>query len=133
MIKYILSKRWEAMLVVRNYCLQLVSDIRYAVPQRIAISQSWVSQLAANGMPLIFAIIFAAKEMEESWVLGFDPTADLIGDENNDVAGNTGRGRRYPMGPSNLQLQWPPYAYLLLLLRKWKHHCGAACANDKDC
>ena len=45
------------------------------------------------------AIIFAAKEMEESWVLGFDPTADLIGDENN-VARNTGRGRRYPRGPT---------------------------------
>ena len=45
---------------------------------------------AANGMPLICAIIFAAKEMEESWVLGFDPSADLIGDEN-DVARNTVR------------------------------------------
>ena len=55
---------------------------------------------ANHGMPLMCAIIFAGKEMmEESWVLGFDRTADLIGDEN-DVARNTGRGRRYPMGPT---------------------------------
>ena len=37
------------------------------------------------------AIIFAAKEMEESWELGFDPTTDLIRTKNN-VAGDTGRG-----------------------------------------
>jgi hypothetical protein len=43
------------------------------------------------------AIIFAAKEMKASWVLGFNPTADLNGDKNN-VAGNIGRGRRHPMG-----------------------------------
>ena len=54
---------------------------------------------AANGMPLICAIIFAAKDMEESWELGFDPTTDLIRNKNN-VAGKTGRGRRYPMGPT---------------------------------
>ena len=29
---------------------------------------------AANGLPVMCAIIFAAKELEESWVLGFDPT-----------------------------------------------------------
>ena len=45
---------------------------------------------AANGISLMCSIIFAAKEMEESWVLGFDPSADLIGDEN-DVARNTVR------------------------------------------
>jgi len=29
---------------------------------------------AANGLPVMCAIIFAAKELEESWVLGFNPT-----------------------------------------------------------
>jgi len=99
--------------VVRNDCLQLVNDLRYTVLQRIATSKSWVSQVADNGMPLMCAIIFSAKEMEESWVLGFDPTADLIGDEN-DVARNTGRGRRYPMGP-NLRRQWSPRALLFVI------------------
>jgi hypothetical protein len=46
------------------------------------------------------AINFAAKELEESWVLGFDANAPWVGDDANTEA-NTGRlGTRYPMGPS---------------------------------
>jgi len=45
------------------------------------------------------AIIFAAKELEESWVLGFDPTVEWEGAEDN-IEANTGRNKRYPMGPS---------------------------------
>jgi len=43
------------------------------------------------------------------------------------------KGKKISKG-TNLRLQWPPCTYyLLLLLRKWKYHCGAACANAKDC
>ena len=45
------------------------------------------------------AIIFAAKELDASWVLGLDPTAEWIGDDDN-LEENAGRGKRYPMGPT---------------------------------
>jgi hypothetical protein len=54
---------------------------------------------AATGIPLMCAIIFAAKELDASWVLGLDPTAEWIGDDDN-LEGNAGRGKRYPMGPT---------------------------------
>jgi hypothetical protein len=40
------------------------------------------------------AIIFAAKEMEESWVLGFDPSAEWIG-HSDDIEANAGRWNRH--------------------------------------
>jgi hypothetical protein len=53
----------------------------------------------ATGMPLMCAIIFAAKELEESWVLGFDANAPWVGDDAK-MEANTGRlGMRYPMIP----------------------------------
>jgi hypothetical protein len=54
---------------------------------------------AANGLPVMCAIIFAAKELEESWILGFDATVEWEGAEDN-IQGNTGRNKRYPMGPT---------------------------------
>ena len=44
-------------------------------------------------------ITFAAKELEESLVLGFDPTVEWKGAEDN-IEAYTGRNKRYPMGPS---------------------------------
>jgi hypothetical protein len=37
--------------------------------------------------------------MEESWVLGFDPSAEWIG-HSDDIEANAGRGKRFPMGPT---------------------------------
>ncbi len=44
------------------------------------------------------AMIFAAKEMNEEWVLGFDPFVPFVGDKA-DIPANSGRGNHYPMGP----------------------------------
>jgi hypothetical protein len=38
---------------------------------------------AANGEPLLCAIIFAAKSMKREWETGFDPFAEWIGSEDN--------------------------------------------------
>jgi hypothetical protein len=38
---------------------------------------------AATGEPVMCAIIFSAKEMCESWVLGFNALAPWVGDDNN--------------------------------------------------
>ena len=54
---------------------------------------------AATGIPLMCAIIFAAKELDANWVLGLDPTAEWIGNDDN-LEENAGRGKRYPMGPT---------------------------------
>ena len=54
----------------------------------------------ALGVPVMCSIIFAAKELHESWVLGFDATADWIGDEQNIDANTGGIGKQYPMGPT---------------------------------
>jgi len=53
---------------------------------------------AANGVPLMCAIIFAAKTMRSEWALGFDPFADWIGSEEN-VRENIGEGKAMPQGP----------------------------------
>ena len=45
---------------------------------------------AANGNPIMCAIIFAAKTLEDEWVLGLDPFAEWVGDENNLLA-NSGK------------------------------------------
>ena len=46
-------------------------------------------------------ITFAAKELEDSLVLGFDPTVEWKGAEDN-IEAYTGRNKRYPMDPSCL-------------------------------
>lgn len=53
----------------------------------------------ATGVPLMCAIIFAAKKLHESWVLGFDTSATWVGDDK-DLQGNAGRGKALPMGPT---------------------------------
>jgi len=53
---------------------------------------------AADGKPLLCAIIFAAKTMKHEWVTGFDPLAEWIGDEQ-DVEANSGDEKTYPYGP----------------------------------
>ena len=45
------------------------------------------------------AIIFAAKELDASWVLSLDPTAEWIGNDDS-LEENEGQGKRYPMGPT---------------------------------
>jgi hypothetical protein len=54
---------------------------------------------AATGDPVMCAIIFAAKTIEEQWRLGFDAFAEWIGEEN-DIHLNIGEGKVYPMGPT---------------------------------
>jgi hypothetical protein len=53
---------------------------------------------AANGEPIMCAIIFAAKTMKEEWALGYDPFIDWIGNEEN-ISENIGRGKAMPQGP----------------------------------
>ena len=53
---------------------------------------------SANGKPIMCALIFAAKAMKNEWTLGFDPFAEWIGEEE-DIQGNMGEGKVYPMGP----------------------------------
>ncbi len=54
----------------------------------------------ATGIPLMCAIIFAAKELDAQWVLGLDRSAPWIGDQKN-VKGNAGGlGKPFPMGPT---------------------------------
>jgi hypothetical protein len=52
-----------------------------------------------SGLPVMCGIIFAAKEMDESWALGFNATADWVGDQDDIDANAGGIGKRYPMGP----------------------------------
>jgi len=47
------------------------------------------------------AIIFAAKTLEDEWVLGLDPFAEWVGDENSLLA-NSGKNKRYPQGPGSV-------------------------------
>jgi len=54
---------------------------------------------AATGEPVMCAIIFAAKALQEQWKLGFDPFAKCIGGEN-DIHLNIGEGKVYPQGPN---------------------------------
>jgi hypothetical protein len=54
---------------------------------------------AANGEPVMFAIIFAASEMTQELQLGVDIRALMVeGDDS--VAGNYGPGKRYPGAPT---------------------------------
>jgi hypothetical protein len=53
---------------------------------------------AANGDPLLCAMIIAAKTLKEEWIMGFDPLAEWIGDEL-DIEANSSDGKAYPYGP----------------------------------
>jgi hypothetical protein len=53
---------------------------------------------AANGEPIMRAIIFAAKTIQKEWALDFDPFVEWIGEEN-DAHQNVGEGRALPEGP----------------------------------
>ena len=54
---------------------------------------------AAIGEPDMCAIIFSAKEMCESWVLGFNASAPWVGDDKDIRANTGGIDKRYPQGP----------------------------------
>ena len=54
---------------------------------------------AATGEPVMCAIIFSAKEMCASWVLGFNASAPWVGDDNDRRANIGGLDKRYPQGP----------------------------------
>jgi len=54
--------------------------------------------MAANGEPLLCAIIFAAKTMKHEWITGFDPLAEWLGNEEDNKI-NSGDGKTYPYGP----------------------------------
>jgi hypothetical protein len=69
--------------------------------QRLATKDAHFTMLgftSASGEPLLCAIIFAAKELKNEWVLGFDPFAAWIGEEN-EIEQNIGEGKSFPMGP----------------------------------
>jgi hypothetical protein len=54
---------------------------------------------AANGEPVMCAVIFSAKSLCEEWVIGFNASAPWIG-ADDDVDANTGGvDKRFPMGP----------------------------------
>jgi hypothetical protein len=53
---------------------------------------------AANGKPLVCAIIFAAKTLKDEWKTGFNPFVEWIGDEE-DIDKNVGEGKALPRGP----------------------------------
>ncbi|KAI2504990.1 hypothetical protein MHU86_9433 [Fragilaria crotonensis] len=74
-----------------------------ARPQvRAATRDSYFTVLgftAATGVPLMCAIIFSAKELDENWVLGFDASAPWIGEDTDRIGNSGGLGKPFPMGP----------------------------------
>ena len=56
---------------------------------------------AATGEPVMCAIIFAAKELDPAWVIGLDPFAPWIGNEDN-VTDNCGPNNIRGAGTSSL-------------------------------
>ena len=55
---------------------------------------------AGTGEPVMCAIIFAAKEICESWVLGFNGAAPWVGEEEDMRSNTGGLDKRYPQGPT---------------------------------
>lgn len=53
---------------------------------------------AANGQHILCAIMFAAKTMLDTWVIGFDPFIEWIRHESN-LDGNTEESRQYTILP----------------------------------
>jgi hypothetical protein len=54
---------------------------------------------AATGKPVMCAVIFSAKEMCTSWVLGFNASAPWVGNNNDRKANTGGINKQYPQGP----------------------------------
>jgi hypothetical protein len=54
---------------------------------------------AATGEPVMCAIIFSAKEMCRSWVLGLNASAPWEGDDKNLRANTGGLDKQHPQGP----------------------------------
>ena len=54
----------------------------------------------ATGEPLMCALIFSGKELEDEWVLGHDPFVEWFGGDNGTMEENTGKGKTYPQGPA---------------------------------
>jgi hypothetical protein len=54
---------------------------------------------AATGEPVMCAIIFSAKEMCTSWVLGLNASAPWVGDKNDRRANTGGINKQHPQGP----------------------------------
>jgi len=53
---------------------------------------------AANGKPIMCALIFAAKAMKDEWITGFDPFVKWLGEEE-EIEKNMGEGKTLPLGP----------------------------------
>jgi hypothetical protein len=53
---------------------------------------------AANGKPLMWTIIFAAKSVKDEWKTGFNPFVQWIGEEH-EIEKNMGEGKALPLGP----------------------------------
>ena len=52
----------------------------------------------ATGLPLMCAIIFAAAELKPEWALGFNSSAEWIGEETE--IENMEEGKVFPLGPA---------------------------------
>ncbi len=52
---------------------------------------------AANGKPIMCAIIFAAKAMKDWWIAGFDPFVEWI--EEDEIEKNMGERKTLSLGP----------------------------------
>ena len=76
---------------------------RFARPQiKAATKDSHFTVLgftAATGEPVMCAVIFAAKELRNDWVLGYNGCAPWIGNEADADANTGGFDKRFPMGP----------------------------------
>lgn len=69
--------------------------------QRSACKDSHFTVLGfttASGEAVMCAIVFAAQELDPGWVLGLDPFAPWVGEEN-DVKANSSKDKRHPLGP----------------------------------
>ena len=75
---------------------------------------------AAEGTPVMCAIIFAAKELELSWVQGLNPFVEWHGNDDNFNL-NTGKGKRFPQG--TVCVKWKACAHFVLLFGIRKHYC----------
>jgi len=84
---------------------------------------------AAEGTPVMCAIIFAAKELELSWVQGLNPFVEWHHDNEDDFNLNTGKGKRYPAKGSCVCVKWKACAHFVLLFGIRKHYCRTVVEN----
>jgi hypothetical protein len=75
---------------------------------------------AANGKPIMCAIIFAAKAMKDDWITGFDPFVEWIGEED-EIEKNMGDGKSLPLGPE-CNFNEKKHTLFLLLLGEWQYN-----------